>query len=77
METGYAKNTGPQRGLLVDETDLEIIGKNTSTFKIKQNSQQMKNIFRNDFKFEDIGIGGLDNELSNIFRRAFASRRFP
>ena len=37
----------------------------------------MKSIFRSDFKFEDIGIGGLDNELSNIFRRAFASRRFP
>jgi len=24
-----------------------------------------------------MGIGGLDKELSNIFRRAFASRRFP
>lgn len=24
-----------------------------------------------------MGIGGLDNELANIFRRAFASRRFP
>ena len=37
----------------------------------------MKSIFRSDFKFDDMGIGGLDNELSNIFRRAFASRRFP
>ena len=24
-----------------------------------------------------MGIGGLDSELANIFRRAFASRRFP
>jgi vesicle-fusing ATPase len=24
-----------------------------------------------------MGIGGLDDELANIFRRAFASRRFP
>lgn len=24
-----------------------------------------------------IGVGGLDKELANIFRRAFASRRFP
>jgi vesicle-fusing ATPase len=24
-----------------------------------------------------MGVGGLDNELANIFRRAFASRRFP
>lgn len=24
-----------------------------------------------------MGIGGLDNQLADIFRRAFASRRFP
>ena len=30
-----------------------------------------------NFKFEDMGIGGLDAEFSNIFRRAFASRVFP
>lgn len=30
-----------------------------------------------NFKFEDMGIGGLDSEFSNIFRRAFASRVFP
>lgn len=30
-----------------------------------------------NFKFEDMGIGGLDSEFSGIFRRAFASRVFP
>lgn len=30
-----------------------------------------------NFKFEDMGIGGLDSEFSAIFRRAFASRIFP
>ncbi|KAK6613403.1 Vesicular-fusion protein sec18 [Botrytis cinerea] len=30
-----------------------------------------------DFKFENMGIGGLDTEFSAIFRRAFASRIFP
>ena len=30
-----------------------------------------------NFKFEDMGIGGLDTEFSEIFRRAFASRVFP
>lgn len=30
-----------------------------------------------NFKFEDMGIGGLDTEFSSIFRRAFASRIFP
>lgn len=30
-----------------------------------------------DFKFEDMGIGGLDTEFKAIFRRAFASRVYP
>ena len=34
-------------------------------------------IIQPDFKFENMGIGGLDNEFSTIFRRAFASRIFP
>jgi len=34
-------------------------------------------IIQPDFKFEDLGIGGLDKEFSAIFRRAFASRIFP
>lgn len=29
------------------------------------------------WKFADMGIGGLDSEFSNIFRRAFASRLYP
>lgn len=34
-------------------------------------------ILQPNFKFEDMGIGGLDKEFSAIFRRAFASRIFP
>ncbi|KAJ1537693.1 transport between ER and Golgi ATPase protein, partial [Cladochytrium tenue] len=30
-----------------------------------------------NFKFEDLGIGGLEKEFGQIFRRAFASRIFP
>jgi vesicle-fusing ATPase len=37
----------------------------------------VNSLFKQDFKFEDIGIGGLDAQLTNIFRSAFASRRFP
>lgn len=35
------------------------------------------NIFLNDFDFEKLGIGGLDEEFNQIFRRAFASRIWP
>lgn len=34
-------------------------------------------IFTNDFDFEKLGIGGLDAEFNQIFRRAFASRIWP
>ena len=34
-------------------------------------------IIKHDFNFESMGIGGLDNEFAQIFRRAFASRIFP
>ncbi|RHY91060.1 hypothetical protein DYB37_006619 [Aphanomyces astaci] len=34
-------------------------------------------IFKPDFDFSKLGIGGLDKEFNDIFRRAFASRVFP
>lgn len=34
-------------------------------------------LFGPNFNFEAMGIGGLDKEFSDIFRRAFASRVFP
>lgn len=34
-------------------------------------------IINPDWNFEKMGIGGLDKEFSDIFRRAFASRVFP
>lgn len=36
-----------------------------------------KEVFKADFDFEKMGIGGLDKEFEQIFRRAFASRVFP
>jgi len=41
------------------------------------NSGSGNNIFLNDFDFEKLGIGGLDSEFNQIFRRAFASRIWP
>ncbi len=33
-----------------------------------------RELFREDFNFEEIGIGGLNNELANILRRSLSSR---
>ena len=35
------------------------------------------NLFVSDFDFQKLGIGGLDDEFNQIFRRAFASRIWP
>ncbi|MGH0159877.1 UNVERIFIED_CONTAM: hypothetical protein FKN15_038446 [Acipenser sinensis] len=45
-----------------------------SKAKTKQGRQS---IINPDWNFERMGIGGLDKEFSDIFRRAFASRVFP
>lgn len=46
----------------------------TGKSKTKENRQS---IINPDWNFEKMGIGGLDKEFSDIFRRAFASRVFP
>ena len=35
------------------------------------------NLFKKDFDFEKMGIGGLGTQFQTMFRRAFASRMFP
>lgn len=40
-------------------------------------SKQRQSIMSPDFNFTDMGIGGLDDEFGQIFRRAFASRMMP
>jgi vesicle-fusing ATPase len=51
----------------------------TSSIKLKNTSKRgpTNAILAPNFKFEDMGIGGLDTEFAAIFRRAFASRIFP
>jgi vesicle-fusing ATPase len=43
----------------------------------RNESESSANAVFRSFNFTDLGIGGLDKEFSNIFRRAFASRTFP
>jgi len=39
--------------------------------------QAYRSIINPDWNFEKMGVGGLDQEFSAIFRRSFASRVFP
>lgn len=69
-----------QRGILTRHTTINFFrdAKGTPVNLAASNRRPAANaIIQPDFKFEDMGIGGLDTEFSVIFRRAFASRIFP
>ena len=83
---GGGNNQAPQthsdpraRGILLQETQLNYFKDARSPINLKGSNRRpaANSIIRPDFKFESMGIGGLDKELSDIFRRAFASRTFP
>jgi vesicle-fusing ATPase len=58
-------------------TDFYFAKAPGTALALKGSESRPKEIFRADFNFEKMGIGGLDKEFSDIFRRAFASRVFP
>lgn len=67
------------RGILTNQTGMSFYKDASSPIKLKGSTKRAaaNAIIAPDFKFEDMGIGGLDDEFSTIFRRAFASRIFP
>jgi vesicle-fusing ATPase len=67
------------RGILTNQTLINFHRDSQSGFNLKpsMNKANTNAILAPDFKFEDMGIGGLGDEFSTIFRRAFASRVFP
>merc|ERR1719499_409926 len=64
-------------GLVVAQTELEFTQGNSGKVHVLSSKVQQRSIFRPDFNFEEMGIGGLSKEFGNIFRRAFAARVFP
>ena len=66
-------------GIVMEKTEVTFLKDPISKIKIKSSAKKAapNAILAPNFKFEDMGIGGLDDEFSAIFRRAFASRVFP
>jgi vesicle-fusing ATPase len=66
-------------GIIMEKTDVTFMKDPQSKMKIKSSARKAapNAVIAPNFKFEDMGIGGLDQEFSAIFRRAFASRVFP
>jgi vesicle-fusing ATPase len=67
------------RGILTRHTQITFFKDARTGINLKPSNRRpaANSIITPDFKFEDMGIGGLDAEFSTIFRRAFASRIFP
>lgn len=67
------------RGILTNQTRVLFHRDGKGDFNLKPSMSKPNSnaILAPDFKFEDMGIGGLGDEFSTIFRRAFASRVFP
>jgi len=63
-------------GFLAMDTTIELVSEN-SKFKIQSKAMKTKSLTKFGFNFNEMGIGGLDTEISNIFRRAFTTRLYP
>ncbi|KAH6602633.1 hypothetical protein BASA61_000966 [Batrachochytrium salamandrivorans] len=76
---GQASSGMSSRGVLMQQTVLNIVKAADSSIRLKGGARGAapNAIFKPNFNFAELGIGGLDDEFSNIFRRAFVSRIFP
>jgi len=64
-------------GLLNPQTLCEFMAKGTNLVIQSKNVRTINMFSGPKFNFEELGIGGLDREFGQIFRRVFASRLFP
>lgn len=80
LDSSAKSEEGANWALLFSDTELKFFKNSDSPLKLTGSIKTTSNqnaIVKPNFKFEDMGIGGLDEEFSAIFRRAFASRIFP
>lgn len=63
-------------GLIGENTVIKIFSQNKKLQVVDPDFEDMtsKKLFKSNFNFKEMGIGGLQNEFDIIFRRAFASR---
>ncbi|KAM7067558.1 vesicle-fusing ATPase isoform 1-T1 [Molossus nigricans] len=79
-EPGTGKRQKIEIGLVVGNSQVAFEKAENSSLNLTGKAKTKENrqsIINPDWNFEKMGIGGLDKEFSDIFRRAFASRVFP
>ncbi|EZG52949.1 putative N-ethylmaleimide sensitive protein [Gregarina niphandrodes] len=68
--TGTSGSGTSGQGIVTGETIFEFQSQSPSVVIREMN----RSLFKQEFNFEALGIGGLDVQFADIFRRAFASR---
>jgi vesicle-fusing ATPase len=68
------ENDSEDNFILGPDTKIKIISPDKS---ILIETSDTKELFKGDFNFTEMGIGGLDKQFELIFRRAFSSRLIP
>eukprot|EP01117_Protostelium_nocturnum_P005980 TRINITY_DN214_c0_g1_i1.p1 TRINITY_DN214_c0_g1~~TRINITY_DN214_c0_g1_i1.p1 ORF type:complete len:740 (-),score=187.89 TRINITY_DN214_c0_g1_i1:138-2357(-) len=67
-----------ERGIIRKGADIRWEKAQGSTLKlVGQGASSSNTLFKADFNFSNLGVGGLDNEFAEIFRKAFTSRIYP
>lgn len=65
-------------GMITEDTAMDITPAHNKLLTFEKSAKNTRSpLFNPDWKFADLGIGGLDAEFGAIFRRSFASRLFP
>lgn len=65
------------RGIIFANTECLFTAANDGKLSIDSKKALKTSIIKNNFNFEELGIGALDEEFKTIFRRTFASRIYP
>jgi len=79
-DMGQGNKTDRLRGQILQITTIEwkkATGTASITLLNGTSLERNDSLFRSDFNFEQLGIGGLDEQFKKMFRTAFASRIFP
>ena len=63
-------------GFLAEDTVIDL-SSDSNNLKITSKVMKAKALTKFGFNFNEMGVGGLDQEISNIFRRAFTTRLYP
>lgn len=78
---GQAPDVTAMRGMLVSKTQFVFEPEDSAAIKVtnqKGGPAAVPEIFKSkEVTFETLGIGGLDRQFTDIFRRAFSSRMYP